>query len=67
MYGVPVALVGGNPNTFPLITVDMSRTLLGSLFGSQRMPVMAVILMIVALASLVLYRLVVRRATKWLS
>lgn len=67
MYGTPVALMGESPNALPLITIDMSRTLQGSLFGSQRMPVMAVILMIFAIASLLLYRRIVRRGLQWLT
>ncbi|KQV15299.1 hypothetical protein ASC97_31355 [Rhizobium sp. Root1203] len=67
LYGLPVALVGEAPLATKLITVEMNRSLLGSLFGSQRMPVLAVILMILALASLILYRIIVRRGTKWLS
>ncbi|WP_058601931.1 hypothetical protein [Aureimonas ureilytica] len=67
MYGTPVALMGGSPAAYPLITIDMSRTLQGSLFGSQRMPVMAVILMIFAMVSLLLFRLFTRRGLKWLT
>lgn len=67
MYGTPVALMGESPAAYPLITIDMSRTLQGSLFGSQRMPVMAVILMVFAMASLLLFRLFTRRGLKWLT
>lgn len=67
LYGLPVALVGTTPLATRLITVEMNRSLLGSLFGSQRMPVLAVILMILALISLALYRYSVKRGTKWLS
>ncbi|GGE04914.1 ABC transporter permease [Aureimonas endophytica] len=67
MYGTPVALMGESPNAYPLITIDMSRTLQGSLFGSQRMPVMAVILMVFAIVSLLLFRLLTRRGLKWLT
>lgn len=67
LYGIPVAMIGASPNAMPLITIDMSRTLLGSIFGSQRMPVMAVILMVFAIGSLLIYRIVVRRGLKWLN
>ncbi|MFD1329031.1 ABC transporter permease subunit [Mycoplana ramosa] len=66
LYGLPVALAAEGRPIYPLITLDMSRTMLGSLFGSQRMPVMAVILMIFAALSLVLYRILLKRGAKWL-
>lgn len=66
MYGVPVALLGTSPTAFRLVTVEMSQSMLGSLFGSQRMPVLAVSLMLLAAVSLTLYRIIVRRGTRWL-
>ncbi len=66
MYGVPVALLGTSPTAFRLVTVEMSHSMLGSLFGSQRMPVLAVSLMVLAAASLTLYRIIVARGTLWL-
>lgn len=67
MYGVPVALLGTSPTAFRLVTVEMSQSMLGSLFGSQRMPVLAVSLMLLAAVSLTLYRFIVRRGTRWLN
>ncbi|WP_170253395.1 ABC transporter permease subunit [Ciceribacter naphthalenivorans] len=66
LYGLPVALLGSSRPTYPLITIDMSRTMMGSLFGSQRMPVLAAVLMILAVGSLWLYRWLLKRGTNWL-
>lgn len=66
LYGLPVALSAEGMPAYPLITLDMNRTMLGSLFGSHRMPVMAVVLMILAVVSLVLYRMLLKRGAKWL-
>ena len=57
MYGVPVALEGDRPAAYRLVTVEMYRSLFGSLFGERRMPVYAVFLMILAAISLLTYRL----------
>lgn len=65
-YALPLAMSNTGMPAFPLITLDMSRTMLGSLFGSHRMPVMAVILMVIAIASLSVYRLLLKRGSKWL-
>lgn len=65
-YALPLALSNSGMPAYPLITLDMSRTMLGSLFGSHRMPVMAVILMVIAIVSLCLYRLLLKRGSKWL-
>lgn len=67
MYGLPVALVGQVPGGPRLITVEMYRSMLGSLFGDHRMPVYAVLLMMIAAVSLLTYRTVVRRGTRWLT
>ncbi len=67
MYGVPVSLVGERPSAFRLITVEMYRSLYGSMFGDRRMPVYAVLLMAIAALSLLAYRLIVRRGTRWLT
>ncbi|ALN75416.1 hypothetical protein [Aureimonas sp. AU20] len=53
--------------TWSVGMIGMSRTLQGSLFGSQRMPAMAVILMLCAMISLTLCRVVVPRGLKWLT
>ncbi|MDQ2067757.1 ABC transporter permease subunit [Xinfangfangia sp. CPCC 101601] len=65
-YALPLALSNSSMPAYPLITLDMSRNMLGSLFGSQRMPVMAVILMIFAIVSLLAYRQLLKRGAKWL-
>lgn len=66
LYGLPVALLGSSRPTYPLITIEMSRSMMGSLFGSQKMPVLAVILMIFAVVALGLYRAMLKRGAKWL-
>ena len=67
MYGVPVALEGDRPAAYRLVTVEMYRSLFGSLFGERRMPVYAVSLMVLAIASLLVYRLVTREGNRWLT
>lgn len=67
MYGVPVALEGDRPGAYRLVTVEMYRSLFGSLFGERRMPVYAVSLMVLAMASLLAYRLITRRGNRWLT
>ena len=67
MYGVPVAMVGQRPDAFRLITVEMYRSLYGSMFGDRRMPVYAVLLMGIAVLSLLASRAIVRRGTRWLT
>ncbi len=67
LYGVPVALVGEHAAAYRLVTVEMYRSLYGSMFGDRRMPVYAVLLMAVAALSLITYRAVVRRGTRWLT
>ena len=67
MYGVPVALEGDRPAAYRLVTVEMYRSLFGSLFGERRMPVYAVSLMVLAIASLLAYRLVTRSGNRWLT
>jgi len=66
MYGLPVALVGSKPGAYRVITVEMSRSLLGSLFGERNTPVYAVVLMGIAVISLLTYRFAMRRGTRWL-
>lgn len=66
MYSVPVALLGSSTASFRLVTVEMSHSMLGSLFGSHKMPVLAVCLMVLAAVSLTLYRIVIGRGTRWL-
>ena len=68
LYGLPVALLGQRPGgAFRLITVEMYRSMLGSLFGERRMPVYAVFLMILAAISLLTYRFIVRKGNQWLT
>ena len=67
MYGVPVALEGDRPAAYRLVTVEMYRSLFGSLFGERRMPVFAVSLMALAVVSLLLYRLITRSGNRWLT
>lgn len=67
MYGVPVALEGDRPGAFRLVTVEMYRSLFGSLFGERRMPVYAVSLMGLAIVSLLLYRAITRSGNRWLT
>ena len=67
MYGVPVALEGDRPAAFRLVTVEMYRSLFGSLFGERRMPVFAVSLMALAVVSLVAYRGITRSGSRWLT
>ncbi len=67
MYGVPVAFEGDRPAAYRLVTVEMYRSLFGSLFGERRMPVFAVSLMVLAVASLLAYRLITRTGNRWLT
>ena len=67
MYGVPVSLEGDRPSAYRLVTVEMYRSLYGSLFGERRMPVYAVSLMVLAIASLLAYRLITRKGNQWLT
>ena len=67
MYGVPVALEGDRPAAFRLVTVEMYRSLFGSLFGERRMPVFAVSLMVLAVGSLLAYRGITRSGNRWLT
>lgn len=67
LYGLPVALEGERPGAFRLITVEMYRSMIGSLFGERRMPVYAVFLMILAFVSLLAYRFIVRKGSAWLT
>jgi putative spermidine/putrescine transport system permease protein len=66
MYGLPLALIGTSPRAFRLITVEMGQSMLGSFFGVNKVPVYAMILMVIATVTLSAYRLVIRRAVKWL-
>lgn len=66
LYGLPIALSSEGRPAYSLITLDMSRTMLGSLFGNNRMPVMASLLMIFAFVSLLFYRILLKRGARWL-
>jgi putative spermidine/putrescine transport system permease protein len=66
MYGLPLALIGTTPRAFPLITVEMGNSMLGSFFGVNRVPVYAMILIVTATITLSTYRFVIRRAVRWL-
>lgn len=67
LYGLPVALEGDRPAAFRLVTVEMYRSLFGSLFGERRMPVFAVSLMALAVVSLLAYRGLTRSGNRWLT
>lgn len=67
MYSLPLALVGDNPRSYRLITIEMGHSLLGSLFGEKRVPVYAVFLMLLAAISLITYRIIIRRAMRCLT
>tara|TARA_R110001583_G_scaffold140307_1_gene292523 strand:+ start:9385 stop:10293 length:909 start_codon:yes stop_codon:yes gene_type:complete len=66
LYGLPVALLGASRPAYNLITLKMSHSMTGLLLGNQQMPVLAVILMIIAVCALTLYKLMLKRAGKWL-
>ncbi|NML73881.1 hypothetical protein HHL25_07060 [Rhizobium sp. S-51] len=66
LYGLPVALNGSAPGSFRLITLEMAKSLTGSFFGKNYMPVYAVVLMISAGVTLGLYQIILRRGTRWL-
>lgn len=66
VYAVAYALASSNPNSVKLVTLQIGTTLDSSVFGLERAAVLSVLLMVLALATTVLYRLVLRRGTRWL-
>ncbi len=67
LYGLPVALNGSAPGSFRLITLEMAKSLTGSFFGKNYMPVYAVVLMLSAGLTLGCYQFILRRGTRWLN
>ncbi|MFC4913127.1 hypothetical protein [Actinomadura gamaensis] len=65
IYAVAYALASG-PQSVKLITLQIGATLESSVFGLERAAVLSVLLMLLAVVSTVLYRLAIRRATRWL-
>lgn len=66
LYGLPFALGGASTaGQIRLITLQIGIGLQAAFGGPQRVAVLAVLLMILATISLVLYRIVVRRALRW--
>jgi len=65
IYAVTYALASG-PNSVKLITLQIGATLESSVFGLERAAVLSVLLMLLAVLSTLLYRLSIRRATRWL-
>ncbi|WP_433327935.1 hypothetical protein [Spirillospora sp. CA-294931] len=65
IYAVTYALASG-PQSVKLITLQIGATLESSVFGLERAAVLSVLLMILAAAATALYRLAIRRATRWL-
>ncbi|MGI5164647.1 hypothetical protein ACQEU3_09860 [Spirillospora sp. CA-253888] len=65
IYAVTYALASG-PQSVKLITLQIGSTLESSVFGLERAAVLSVLLMVLAVVSTVLYRLAIRRATRWL-
>jgi len=66
IYGLAYALAGSAPSSpVRLMTLQIGIALNQSATGQQRAAVMAAILLLIATVSLVSYRLVMRRATRW--
>jgi putative spermidine/putrescine transport system permease protein len=67
LYGLPFALGAGVAGAGTrLITTAIGDALLGSLFGQQRVAVLGAILLLIATVTLTSYRLLLRRAMRWL-
>ena len=68
IYGIAFALAGsGGATDVRLLTLQIGLILQSSVFGQERAYVLAVELMAVASMSLIAYRVLVRRAVRWLS
>jgi putative spermidine/putrescine transport system permease protein len=68
IYGLAYALAGSAPAApVRLMTLQIGIALNQSANGQQRAAVMAAILLIIATVSLVTYRIILRRATRWFS
>ncbi|MFM9105821.1 MAG: ABC transporter permease, partial [Chloroflexota bacterium] len=66
IYGLAYALAGSAPAApVRLMTLQIGIALNQSANGQQRAAVMAAILLIIAAVSLLTYRLILRRATRW--
>ncbi|HEV2009565.1 MAG TPA: ABC transporter permease subunit [Candidatus Limnocylindria bacterium] len=66
IYGLAYALAGqAGATDVRIITLQIGNTLQASVFGQQRAAVLAVVLMLMATASLLTYRALLRRALKW--
>jgi putative spermidine/putrescine transport system permease protein len=68
IYGIAFGLAGtGGAADIRLITLQIGLTLQASAFGQERAAVLAVVLMAVAIAALLVYRSLLRRALRWFS
>ena len=68
IYGLAYALAGSAPTSpVRLMTLQIGIALNQSSTGQQRAAVMATILLLIATASLLTYRIILRRATRWFS
>ncbi|OGN86992.1 MAG: hypothetical protein A2X23_12460 [Chloroflexi bacterium GWC2_73_18] len=66
IYGLAFALAGtGAAKGVPLITLRIGQTLESDIFNTWRASVLAVILMVMAASSLLLYRRILRWALRW--
>lgn len=65
VYAVAYALAS-SPGAQKLITLQIGTTLESSVFGLERAAVLSVLLMLLAIGSTALYRLSLKRASRWL-
>ena len=65
IYGLAYALAGQTATQAPIMTLRIGNILESDITQTARANVLAVILMIVATASLVAYRVLLRRALRW--
>lgn len=65
VYAVAYALAS-SPGSQKLITLQIGTTLESSVFGLERAAVLSVLLMLLAVGSTVLYRMSLKRASRWL-
>lgn len=67
IYGIAFALAGsGGATDVRLLTLQIGLILQSSVFGQERAYVLAVVLMAIATLALLGYRLLLRRAVRWL-
>jgi ABC-type uncharacterized transport system permease subunit len=67
IYGIAYGLAGGGgAAAIALITLQIGNILSTDVFGAGRAAVLAVLLMAMATGSLVVYRMLLRRALRWL-